>query len=36
MPTFHPSYVVRNEGNKDIKKMVWKDMQLVMEFLGKK
>jgi DNA polymerase len=36
MPTFHPSYVVRNEGNKEIKKMVWRDMKLVMEFLGKK
>jgi len=36
MPTFHPSYVIRNEGNKEIKRMVWRDMQLVMEFLGKK
>lgn len=36
MPTFHPSYVVRNEGNREIKRMVWRDMQLVMEFLGKK
>lgn len=36
MPTFHPSYVVRNEGNPEIKKMVWRDMKLVMEFLGKK
>jgi uracil-DNA glycosylase family 4 len=36
MPTFHPSYVVRNEGNKEIKKMVWRDMKLVMDFLGKK
>lgn len=36
MPTFHPSYVIRNEGNKEIKKMVWRDMKLVMEFLGKK
>jgi len=36
MPTFHPSYVIRNEGNKEIKKMVWEDMKLVMEFLGKK
>jgi uracil-DNA glycosylase len=36
MPTFHPSYVIRNEGNKEIKKMVWRDMQMVMEFLGKK
>lgn len=36
MPTFHPSYVIRNEGNKEIKKMVWRDMKLVMEFFGKK
>jgi len=33
MPTFHPSYLVRNEGNKDIKRMVWNDMQKVMAFL---
>ena len=36
MPTFHPSYVLRNEGNKEIKKMVWRDMKMVMEFLGRK
>lgn len=36
MPTFHPSYVLRNEGNKKIKKMVWEDMKKVMAFLGKK
>jgi DNA polymerase len=36
MPTFHPSYLIRNEGNKTIKKMVWEDMQKVMAFLGKK
>lgn len=36
MPTFHPSYVIRNEGNKEIKKMVWKDMQKVMALFGKK
>ncbi len=36
MPTFHPSYIIRNEGNKEIKKMVWEDMQQVMAFLGKK
>jgi DNA polymerase len=34
---FHPSYIIRNEGNnKGIKKMVWEDMQQVMAFLGKK
>jgi uracil-DNA glycosylase family 4 len=36
MPTFHPSYIIRNEGNKSIKKMVWEDMKKVMAFLGKK
>jgi len=36
MPTFHPSYLVRNEGNKAIKKMVWDDMQKVMALLGRK
>lgn len=36
MPTFHPSYLIRNEGNKEIKKMVWEDMKKVMAFLGKK
>jgi len=36
MPTFHPSYIIRNEGNKEIKKMVWEDMKKVMAFLGKK
>jgi uracil-DNA glycosylase family 4 len=36
MPTFHPSYLIRNEGNKKLKKMVWEDMKKVMAFLGKK
>lgn len=36
MPTFHPSYIIRNEGNRKIKKMVWEDMKQVMSFLGKK
>lgn len=35
MPTFHPSYIIRNEGNKTIKKMVWEDMKKVMALLGK-
>lgn len=35
MPTFHPSYLVRNEGNKAIKKLVWDDMQRVMALLGR-
>lgn len=36
MPTFHPSYIIRNEDNKKIKKMVWEDMKEVMAYLGKK
>jgi uracil-DNA glycosylase family 4 len=36
MPTFHPSYLVRNEGNRKLRKMVWEDMKKVMVFLGKK
>jgi DNA polymerase len=36
MPTFHPSYLIRNEGNKNLKRMVWEDMKKVMAFLGKK
>ncbi|MCX6560469.1 MAG: uracil-DNA glycosylase [Candidatus Aminicenantes bacterium] len=36
MPTFHPSYLIRNEGNKEIKKMVWDDMKLVMALLAEK
>jgi DNA polymerase len=36
MPTFHPSYLIRNEGNKEIKRVVWQDMQKVMDALGRK
>jgi DNA polymerase len=36
MPTFHPSYLIRNEGDKSIRRMVWDDMQQVMSFLGRK
>jgi DNA polymerase len=36
MPTFHPSYLLRNEGNKEIKKLVWQDMQKVMDALSRK
>ena len=36
MPTFHPSYLVRNEGNRQLRKMVWEDMKKVIAFLGKK
>jgi uracil-DNA glycosylase family 4 len=35
MPTFHPSYLIRNEGNKRLKRMVWEDMKKVMAFLGR-
>ena len=33
MPTFHPSYLVRNEGNREIKRLVWEDMKKVMKLL---
>ncbi len=36
MPTYHPSYLVRNEGNRELKKKVWDDMQQVMVLLAKK
>lgn len=36
MPTFHPSYLIRNEGNRNIKRLVWQDMQKVMAALGGK
>ena len=35
MPTFHPSYVLRNEGKSGVKRLVWQDMQKVMALLGK-
>ncbi len=35
MPTFHPSYLIRNEGNREIKKMVWDDMKQVLAHLGR-
>lgn len=36
MPTFHPSYVLRQENVRDVKKQVWQDMQMVMKLLGRK
>ncbi len=36
MPTFHPSYLIRNEGNRELKRMVWEDMKQVMALLGGK
>ena len=36
MPTFHPSYLVRNEQNRELKRMVWEDMKQVMALLGEK
>lgn len=35
MPTFHPSYLVRNEGNRELKRMVWEDMKKVLARLGR-
>jgi DNA polymerase len=36
MPTFHPAYLVRNEQNRELKRMVWEDMKKVMALLGEK
>ncbi|MFC2157397.1 uracil-DNA glycosylase [Acidobacteriota bacterium] len=36
MPTFHPSYLIRNEGNRQLKRMVWEDMKQVMAMLDRK
>ncbi|MFW6160025.1 MAG: uracil-DNA glycosylase [Acidobacteriota bacterium] len=36
MPTFHPSYLIRDESNKERKKLVWFDMKKVMVLLGKR
>lgn len=36
MPTFHPSYLIRNEGNRQLKRMVWEDMKQVMVLLDRK
>ncbi|NOR14267.1 MAG: uracil-DNA glycosylase [Candidatus Aminicenantes bacterium] len=33
MPTFHPSYLIRNEGNRELRRQVWDDMQQVMSYL---
>jgi uracil-DNA glycosylase family 4 len=33
MPTYHPAYLLRNPAGK---KLVWNDMQMIMEVLGKK
>ncbi len=33
MPTYHPAYLLRNPAGK---KLVWSDMQMIMEILGKK
>jgi DNA polymerase len=35
MPTFHPSYILRQESIKSVKKQVWQDMQKVMSLLGR-
>lgn len=35
MPTFHPSYLIRNERDRERKRMVWEDMQQVMKLLGR-
>ena len=36
MPTFHPSYVIRNGGDKSpLRREVWEDIKKVLEYLGK-
>ncbi len=35
MPTFHPSYLVRQQGNKELRRKVWDDMKEVMARLSK-
>ena len=35
MPTFHPSYILRNGGNNSpLKRLVWEDIKKVLDFLG--
>lgn len=34
MPTYHPAYLLRNEGDRGLKKKVWSDLQMVMARLG--
>jgi len=34
MPTFHPSYLIRKENNRQLKRLVWEDMKKVLAFLG--
>ncbi len=36
MPTFHPSYLVRNENDRELKRLVWEDMKKVMALLDKR
>ena len=36
MPTFHPSYLIRNENDKQRRRMVWEDMKQVCAYLGKR
>jgi DNA polymerase len=35
MPTFHPSYLIRQQSNKELRRKVWNDMQKVMARLSK-
>ena len=36
MPTFHPSYLIRNEHDRQKKRLVWEDMKQVCAYLGKR
>ncbi|MFH2041614.1 MAG: uracil-DNA glycosylase, partial [Acidobacteriota bacterium] len=33
MPTYHPSYLIRQPDNRSLRKMVWEDMKKVMALL---
>jgi len=35
MPTFHPSYLIRQGNNRELRRQVWEDMKKVMAFLNK-
>ncbi len=35
MPTYHPSYLLRNPSNKDLKRQVWKDMKECLKRIRK-
>lgn len=34
MPTYHPAYILRNKGDRELKGKVWSDLKMVMRRLG--